>query len=97
MAEWTNESGSGAEAGRGDAAFTGATGSMDRGDDADPAALRADIRNTRDRVGDTLEQLGERLNPHHLKEQVREQVLDNVTQLKDQVVKIRSGTPPSEG
>lgn len=70
MAEWTNDPGRGA---------------ADRAADADPAALRADIRNTRDRVGDTLEQLGERLNPNHLKEQVREQVLDNVTQLKDQV------------
>lgn len=54
-------------------------------DDADPEALRADIRNTRDRVGDTLEQLGERLNPTHIKEQVREQVVENVTQLRDQV------------
>lgn len=47
----------------------------------DPAAIRAEIRDTRERVGDTLEQIGERLNPNHLKEQVRE----NVSHIKDQV------------
>jgi gas vesicle protein len=56
-----------------------------RSDAPDPAAIRADIRDTRERVGDTLEQIGERLNPNHLKAQVREQVRENVTHLKDQV------------
>jgi hypothetical protein len=55
------------------------------GADPDPAAIRAEIRDTRERVGDTLEQLGERLNPTNLKEQVKEQVRENVTQIKDQV------------
>ena len=40
------------------------------------AALRAEIRDTRDRVGETLEQIGERLNPQHIKEQVTEHVRD---------------------
>jgi len=46
------------------------------GDDesADPAAIRADIRETRDRLGDTLEQIGDRLNPQHLKAQVRDNI-----------------------
>src|ERR687893_90708 len=45
-------------------------------DPADPAAIRAGIRDTRERVGDTLEQIGERLNPHHIAEQVKENVRD---------------------
>lgn len=42
----------------------------------DPDAIRADIRETRDRVGDTLEQIGERLNPHHITEQVKDNLRD---------------------
>lgn len=42
----------------------------------DPDAIRAEIRETRDRVGDTLEQIGERLNPHHITEQVKENLRD---------------------
>jgi ElaB/YqjD/DUF883 family membrane-anchored ribosome-binding protein len=42
----------------------------------DTAAMRAEIRDTRDRVGDTLEQIGERLNPQHIKEQVKANVRD---------------------
>jgi ElaB/YqjD/DUF883 family membrane-anchored ribosome-binding protein len=38
---------------------------------ADPAAIRAEIRETRDRLGGTLEEIGERLNPRHLKAQVK--------------------------
>jgi hypothetical protein len=64
---------------------SGATGDAGRSETPDPAAIRADIRDTRDRVGDTLEQIGERLNPTNLKAQVREQVRENVTHLKDQV------------
>lgn len=47
-----------------------------RMDEADPAEIRADIRETRERMGDTLEQLGERLNPGHLKEQVKQDIRD---------------------
>lgn len=45
-------------------------------DSGDPAVIRAGIRDTRERVGDTLEQIGERLNPHHIAEQVKENVRD---------------------
>jgi ElaB/YqjD/DUF883 family membrane-anchored ribosome-binding protein len=45
-------------------------------DVTDTVAIRAEIRDTRDRVGDTLEQIGERLNPHNIAEQVKENVRD---------------------
>jgi ElaB/YqjD/DUF883 family membrane-anchored ribosome-binding protein len=44
--------------------------------EADPEEIRADIRETRERMGDNLEQLGERLNPSHLKEQVKQDIRD---------------------
>ena len=50
----------------------------DAGTTPDPAALRADIRETRERLGDTLEELGERLNPSLLKHQVTQQVREHV-------------------
>lgn len=58
-----------------------------RGDEtpSDPAVIRAEIRDTRDRVGDTLEQIAERLNPTHLKEQVKEQVKESVRGAADHV------------
>lgn len=40
----------------------------------DPAEIRAEIAETRERMGDNLEQLGERLNPGHLKEQVKQDI-----------------------
>ncbi|MDP9348751.1 MAG: DUF3618 domain-containing protein [Gemmatimonadota bacterium] len=43
-------------------------------DEADQAAIRADIRETRERMGHTLEDLSERLNPDRLKEQVKHSV-----------------------
>src|ERR671939_285741 len=42
--------------------------------DAETAAIRAEIRDTRERMGDTIEEIGERLNPRHLKEQVKHDI-----------------------
>ena len=42
----------------------------------DPATIRAEIRETRERMGDTIEEIGERLNPNRLKEQVKENIRD---------------------
>jgi hypothetical protein len=43
---------------------------------ADPTAIRAEIRETRERMGDTIEEIGERLNPNRLKEQVKDGISD---------------------
>ncbi|MDQ3605146.1 MAG: DUF3618 domain-containing protein [Gemmatimonadota bacterium] len=40
----------------------------------DQAAIREDIRETRERMSGTLDDLGERLNPNHLKAQVKENI-----------------------
>ena len=53
-------------------------GDADGGTPADPSEIRAEIRETRERLGDTLEELGERLNPRHVKAQITEQVKENV-------------------
>jgi uncharacterized protein YjbJ (UPF0337 family) len=37
----------------------------------DPNAIRAEIEDTRDRLGDTLEQIGDRLNPRNIAAQVK--------------------------
>jgi ElaB/YqjD/DUF883 family membrane-anchored ribosome-binding protein len=42
----------------------------------DPAEIRADIRETRERLGDTLEEIGARLNPRHIGEQVKDNIRD---------------------
>jgi ElaB/YqjD/DUF883 family membrane-anchored ribosome-binding protein len=42
--------------------------------EANTAFLRAEIRETRDRMSDTLDELGNRLNPHRLKAQVKENI-----------------------
>ena len=42
----------------------------------DPVTIRAEIRETRERMGDTIEEIGERLNPSRLKEQVKENIRD---------------------
>jgi len=42
----------------------------------DPGAIRAEIRETRERMGDTIEEIGERLNPNRLKEQVKDNIRD---------------------
>ncbi len=60
-------------------------GTRDAGTPDDPAAIRAEIRDTRERVGDTLEQIAERLNPRHVKEQVKEQVRENIRGAADHV------------
>lgn len=53
-------------------------GDEQRGGDAEveTVEIRAEIRETRERMGDTLEQLGERLNPSHLKEQAKQDLRD---------------------
>src|SRR3712207_3430511 len=42
----------------------------------DPQAIRAEIHKTRERLGDTIEEIGERLNPNRLKEQVKDNIRD---------------------
>src|SRR3712207_9506325 len=42
----------------------------------DPAVIRAEIHETRERLGDTIEEIGERLNPNRLKEQVKDNIRD---------------------
>ena len=51
---------------------------MERDDDRTPAPaeLRAGIRETRERLGDTLEELGARLNPQHIRQQVKHDIRD---------------------
>ncbi len=51
----------------------------------DPNAIRAEISDTRDRMSTTLDAIGERLNPHHVKEQVTEQVKESIDQVKDSI------------
>jgi hypothetical protein len=43
---------------------------------ADATIIRAEIRETRERMGDTIEEIGERLNPNRLKEQVKDNIRD---------------------
>ncbi len=43
---------------------------------ADTTVIRAEIRETRDRMGETIEEIGERLNPNRLKAQVKQDVRD---------------------
>jgi hypothetical protein len=50
--------------------------SDERAGEDDPAEIRAEIRETRERMGDNLEQLGERLNPGNIKERVKQDVRD---------------------
>lgn len=61
----------------GTSARAGATESRDYGTtsaDSDPEAIRAHIRETRGRMSHTLDEIGERLNPQHLKEQVTQSI-----------------------
>jgi ElaB/YqjD/DUF883 family membrane-anchored ribosome-binding protein len=48
----------------------------ERAGEDDPAELRAEIRETRERMGDNLEQLGERLNPSNIKDRVKQDIRD---------------------
>lgn len=43
-------------------------------EDPSPAAIRAEIDRTRQRLGDTVEALGAQLNPSHLKQRVKDSV-----------------------
>ena len=45
-----------------------------RGDEQSPAAIRAEIDQTRQRLGDTVEALGAQLNPSHLRQRVKDSV-----------------------
>ena len=64
-----------ATAGTGSTGSTG-TGRANDGTPDNPEAIRADIRETRERLGDTLEEIGDRLNPKHLTEQVKDNLRD---------------------
>jgi len=44
--------------------------------DDDTAIIEADIRETRERLGDTVEEIGERLNPRRLKAQIQRDIRD---------------------
>ncbi len=46
------------------------------GDGSEVAAIRADIRETRERMSHTVEDIGERLNPDRLKEQLKSNIHD---------------------
>lgn len=71
MAEWNDGSSTDSER-----AF-GQPGKSDEGGE-DTAAIRAEINETRGRLSDTLNELGERLNPHVVKEQVTERVKEGI-------------------
>jgi ElaB/YqjD/DUF883 family membrane-anchored ribosome-binding protein len=53
----------------------GASGSNGQGS-ADTAAIRADIRQTRERMSHTVEDIGDRLNPQRLKAQIKHNIHD---------------------
>ena len=70
MAEWNDESSTDS---------TRAFGQLDKPDEGEEtAAIRAEISETRERLSDTLNELGERLNPHVMKEQVTERVKEGI-------------------
>ena len=70
MAEWND--GASTDSGR-------SLGQNDNsGGQDDPAAIRAGINETRERLSDTLSEIGERLNPHVMKEQVTERVKEGI-------------------
>jgi ElaB/YqjD/DUF883 family membrane-anchored ribosome-binding protein len=57
--------------------LAGSTGrDADRDADVEVVTIRAEIAETRDRLGDTIEEIGERLNPRNIKEQVKQNVRD---------------------
>lgn len=55
-----------------------ANGRVDDGgmQDGETAGLEADIRQTQERLGDTIEEIGERFNPRRLKEEVKHDIRD---------------------
>jgi gas vesicle protein len=56
--------------------IAGASGPQGEIEVEETIAIRAEIRDTRERMGDTIEEIGDRLNPRHLREQVKEGVRD---------------------
>ena len=48
----------------------------ERAGEDDPAEIRAEIRETRERMSDNLEQLGERLNPGNIKDRMKQDIRD---------------------
>jgi gas vesicle protein len=56
--------------------IAGASGPQGEIEVEETIAIRAEISETRERMGDTIEEIGERLNPRHLREQVKEGVRD---------------------
>ncbi|MEO7521436.1 MAG: DUF3618 domain-containing protein [Gemmatimonas sp.] len=71
MADWNDESSTDSTRGSGHPATSGEGGE-------DTAAIRAGITETRGRLSDTLNELGERLNPHVVKQQVTERVKEGI-------------------
>ena len=51
-------------------------GTTDTDADVEVVTIRAEIAETRERLGDTIEEIGERLNPRNIKEQVKENIRD---------------------
>ena len=51
----------------------------------DSAAIRAEIRETRERMSQTLDGLGERLNPQVLKQQVRDEIEERKQAIKNNI------------
>lgn len=56
--------------------FAASRSAIDIADPGDPAAIRADIERTRERMSRTVEDLGERLNPDRLKGQLKQNIHD---------------------
>jgi ElaB/YqjD/DUF883 family membrane-anchored ribosome-binding protein len=54
-----------------------AMGDADKGN-TDTSAIRAEIAETRERMSDTLDEIGSRLNPHVVKEQVTQRVKEGI-------------------
>ena len=50
----------------------------DNDDNSDTTAIRAEIAETRDRMSDTLDEIGHRLNPNVVKEQVTQRVKEGI-------------------
>ncbi len=70
MAEWNNETSAEGEYALGQAGKSA--------EPEDAATIRAEINETRERLSDTLSEIGERLNPHVVKEQVTERVKEGI-------------------
>jgi len=76
MGERTNHWEGGDASAPGDAGRRGADADAARDAAARPTEIRAEIRETRERLGDTLEEIGDRLNPGHITAQVKDNIRD---------------------